>query len=121
MPLKFVFDENMGGLLWDFVRRHNSSETLQLDVVRVGDTEDLPLGSEDKYILAWAERENRLLVSRDTHSLPGELAAHLESGRRSPGILMVRWVTLEEILDFLVCLAYASEPQDWENCVTYVP
>jgi hypothetical protein len=37
---------------------------LPLDVVRVGDFDDLPLASDDQSILPWAQREERILIKR---------------------------------------------------------
>ncbi len=63
MALRFVLDENQRGLLWRAVVRHNQRGLHVLDVVRVGDPSDLPLGSIDAEILLWCEREDRILVS----------------------------------------------------------
>jgi hypothetical protein len=94
---------------------------LPLDVVRVGDPPDLPLASDDATILLWAEREQRILISRDEDTLPTHLATHLEAGRRSPGVFFPRVVRLVDIVDFLVCVAYASEASEWENRITFIP
>ena len=121
MPLAYLFDENLRGLLWQHVRRHNVRSTNLLDVVRVGDVDDLPLGSEDPFILRWAERENRILLSRDEQTLPKHLADHLAAGFRSPGVFLVRAAPLADVVEFLACAAYASDPDEWENCVTFIP
>lgn len=121
MPLAYLLEENQRGLLWQYLRRHNARGIDQVDVVRVGDVDDLPLGSEDPDILLWAEREGRILVSRDRETLAKYLAAHLAAGRHSPGIFFVRDVSLADLADFLVCAAHASGPEEWEGQVTYVP
>ena len=121
MPLAYLFDENLRGMLWQHVRRHNMLRVNELDVVRVGDADDLPLGSEDPDILRRAERENRILLSRDEHTMPKHLADHLAAGRRSPGVFLVRTAPLVEIVEFLVCAAYASDPVEWENRVSFMP
>jgi hypothetical protein len=63
MPLQFVLDENQRGLLWRAIVRHNQLGANLVDVIRVGDPDDLPLGASDPEILVWCERENRILVS----------------------------------------------------------
>jgi hypothetical protein len=35
--------------------------------------------------LLWAEREGRVLVTLDRHTMPGHLANHLRAGHNSPG------------------------------------
>jgi hypothetical protein len=54
--LCFLLDEHLRGPLWLAILRHNSQGGLPIDVVRVGDSPDLPLGSTDLDILLWAER-----------------------------------------------------------------
>ena len=91
-----------------------------LDVVRVGDPPDLPLGCDDPTILAWAEREQRILISRD-EQLPKRLADHLGAGHHSPGVFLARQAPYAEIIEFLVCRAYASEPAEWRDQVAFIP
>jgi hypothetical protein len=90
MPQRFVLDENQRGPLWRAVTRHNQAGLHLLDVVRVGDSLDLPLGSTDPEILLWCEREDRILVSFDKATLAGHLRDHLETGHHSPGIFLLR-------------------------------
>lgn len=121
MPLRFLLDENLRGLLWRHIQRHNVRGGPPLDAIRVDDPDDLPLGSTDPDILLWAEREDRILISRDEQTLSGHLQNHLAAGHRSPGIFMARTVPLDELLDFLVCAAYASDAHEWENQITFIP
>jgi hypothetical protein len=58
--------------------------------VRVGDAAELPLGAEDRDVLLWAEREGRILVTEDRHTMAGHLHRHLARGDHSPGILITR-------------------------------
>ena len=51
MPLGFLLDEHLRGPLWTMIQRHNLSSDLQLDIVRVGDVADLPLGTLDGELL----------------------------------------------------------------------
>jgi hypothetical protein len=88
MAIHFLLDENQRGLLWRAVVRHNQVGLYPLEVVRVGDLQDLPLGSTDPEILLWCGREDRILISFDKTTLAGHLAEHLQSGHRSPGIFM---------------------------------
>jgi len=90
MSIQFLFDENLRGPLWQAVQRHNSAGDLPLDVERVGEPPDLPLGSLDPMILEWCQREDRILVSFDHATLPGHLGNHLAQGGHSPGIFLIR-------------------------------
>src|SRR5947209_19270267 len=87
--LKFLLDEHLRGTLWLAIIRHNAQGRMPIDVVRVGDPQDLPLSSSDPIILLWAEREDRILLTEDIHTMPGHLAQHLQAGRHSPGIFVI--------------------------------
>jgi hypothetical protein len=85
MPIRFLLDEHLRGPLWHAIGRHNLGGGLPLDVARVGDPPDLPLGADDSAILLWAERENRILITEDKHTIAIHLAGHCQAGHHSPG------------------------------------
>ena len=70
MALRFLIDENRRRTLSQAVARHIALGGDPIDVVEVGDSSDLALGSEDPEILIWAEREQRILISADFSTLP---------------------------------------------------
>jgi Domain of unknown function (DUF5615) len=122
MPLRFVLDENARGPIWDAVLAHKAKGITPLDIVRVGDPADIPLGTLDPEVLSWAEREDRILISYDKNTMPGHLNDHLLRGNNSPGVLIVReTVPLAEVVDYLVILAYASDPWEWADRVDFIP
>jgi hypothetical protein len=90
MALGYPLDEHLRGVLWRAIQRHNAQGVNVLDVVRVGDPADLPLGSADPALLLWAEQHGRILISRDERTLPAHLATHLQAGHHSPGIFILR-------------------------------
>jgi hypothetical protein len=122
MVLRYVLDEHLRGPLWRAIQWHNSSGVYPLDVVRVGDPADLPLGTEDPALLLWAEREQRILVTHDPDTMSRHLADHLAAGRHSPGVFMIRpHSTLPQLLTFLRDAAYASEPAEWQDRIQFIP
>jgi hypothetical protein len=122
MALTFVFDEHVRGPLWQAVLRHNLRGGNPLDVVRVGDTPELPLAIDDPEILVWAERDERILVTEDRHTMVSHLQAHLSVGHRSPGILILRpGQRMRELVECLVLIAYAGEAGDFADMITYIP
>jgi hypothetical protein len=122
MPLRFVLDENLRGLLWRAIVRHNRTNAHTLDMLRVGDPPDLPTGSSDPEILLWTEREKRILVTFDKSTMPDHLARHLQAGRHSPGIFMLRQTSqVARVLDYLVLAAYASDAWEWHDRVQFIP
>ena len=121
MPLSYVLDGDSRGLLWRHIQRHNARGMHPLDVTRVGDTPDLPFESEDAAVLLGAGRMGRIVVSRDRATLATELQRHIAGGHSSPGVFITRVVPYQSILDFLVCAAYASEPEEWRNRFVFIP
>src|SRR5262249_8257039 len=122
MPLSYLLDEHLRGTLWNAIQRYNAQGGFPLDVARVGDPPDLPLGTLDPAILAWAERENRILVSRDEKTLGTHLADHMAAGHHSPGIFIIRpRSTRPQVIAFLAAAAYASAPVDWRDQLRYIP
>ena len=122
MPLAFLLDEHLRGPLWQAVLRHNLRGHDPLDVVRVGDLPDLPLGSDDAAILQWAESTGRILVTEDRHTMAGHLEAHLSAGRHSPGILMTRSsARIRALIESIWLIAYAGQPEEFADGLTFIP
>lgn len=120
--LKFLLDEHLRGVLWHAIERHNRAGREPIDVIRIGDVPDLPLASLDAEILIWAEREERVLISRDVTTLFGHLANHLQAGKHCPGISLVRRrCILPQVVAFLVEAAYRSDPAAWQDRIEYIP
>jgi hypothetical protein len=122
MPLRLVLDEQLRGPLWSAVRRHNAAGVDVIDVTRVGDPPDLLLGTLDPELLIWCEREGRVLVTKDWTTMPGHLAAHLQKGRHSPGILIPRpGPTLRQLAFFLALATYAFDPAEVQDQIRFIP
>ncbi len=120
--LRYVIDENLRGPLRDAICHHNARGPELIDAMRVGDGPDLPLGMLDADLLLWAEREGRILVSRDKTTLPAHLNDHLQAGRRSPGIFVVRARgRLAEVVLFLLYAAFNGDPSEFEDRLVYIP
>ncbi len=120
--LRYLLDEHFRGVLWKAVRTHNAKGVYPIDVVRVGNPPDLPRGTPDPAILLWAEREGRVLVTRDRNTVPGHLTQHLLAGQRSPGVFVVRPVTtIAPVVFALVLAAHAGDPDLYKDRVEYLP
>jgi predicted nuclease of predicted toxin-antitoxin system len=122
MPLAFLLDENLRHRLTSALTRHNQRGMFTIDFVQVGDPDDLPLRSLDRVILAWADREGRILVSFDRATLVAELIDRLAAGGTSPGIFLLRpGRTLAEIVGFLPLAAHASLPDEYRDRAVFIP
>jgi hypothetical protein len=122
MALAFLLDEHLRGPLWQAILQHNLRGGERLDVVRVGDPPDLPLAVDDPAILLWAERESRILVTEDRHTMAHHLHDHLAAGNHSPGVLMTRTgQPIRTVIECLVLIAQAGEPAEFVDAITYLP
>lgn len=122
MPLSFVLDEHLRGPLWSAIANHNSCHEYTIDAVRVGDLDDLPLGTDDAEILAWTDRHLRLLVTRDKRTMPRHLRNHLDSGGHTPGVLLVRdGCSYAELVEYLDLIAHVGDPADFRDSVAFIP
>jgi hypothetical protein len=123
MPLAFLLDEHLrGGGLWQAILQHNAVSPYPIDTQRVGDPPDLPLGSSDPDILIWAEREGRVLLTEDVHTMAGHLANHLATGRHSPGIFLLRrGIALQDLVAELALHAHAGDPGGYRDQAQYFP
>lgn len=121
-PIKFLLDEHLRGPLLKACDAHNRESQLKIDVVSVGDFDDLPIGTQDPEILRWAEVHGRVLITRDKRTMPGHLRDHLAAGRSSPGVLIVRpGLTISYVVEFLACIAHASDAYEWIDRVEFIP
>lgn len=122
MPLAYVLDEHLRGMLWQAIQQHNAGSVHAIDVTQVGDPVDLPFGSSDPDILLWAEKEGRIVITRDRKTMLSYLAAHLQAGRRSPGVFLLRpHATITQIIDYLVAAAHAGDPAAYQDRFEYIP
>jgi hypothetical protein len=122
MPLAFLLDEHLRGPVWQSILRHNLGGDYLLDTVRIGDVPDLPPGAQDSEVLMWAERETRLLITEDRQTMAGHLRRHLADGHHSPGIIMVRTgISMRNLMEFLALIAYAGDPAEFADTITFVP
>jgi hypothetical protein len=122
MPLAYLLDENLRRRLWNAIQRHNASGNDLIDAIRVGDPVHLPLGTLDPDILLWAEAAARIVITLDRTTMPGHLAAHLATGRHSPGVFMLRaGGTTANVVAMLAYIAHNSDPLDWQDRIEYIP
>ncbi len=121
MPLRYVLDENVRGLLWQSIHRYNRRTPFPIDAVRVGGTPDLPLSVSDPELLLWAEREECIIISTDVRTMPDHFRAHLAAGHHSPGLfLLVGGINLFTLLDWLSLAAHASDPEEWRDRIEFI-
>jgi len=114
--LRFLADENFNNdILRGLLRRQP-----ELDLVRV---QDVGLsGSSDPQVLAWAAREQRLLLTHDVSTVTRYAYERVQAGEPMPGVFEVpRSVPLRQIIEDLLLIAEASSDGEWKQQVRYLP
>jgi Domain of unknown function (DUF5615) len=116
--VRFLIDESVRLSVVAALRR---IEPL-IDVIRVGQSEGPSFGTSDAELLCYCEETRRLLVSSDRGTFPDHVADHLAVGRHSWGVLLiVPGCTYRELLDELLVIWSASEAEEWQDTLHYLP
>ena len=121
MSVQYLFDENLPPLYQEQLLRYKSD----LTVLMIGELSSVNIpakGTLDPEILIWCESNNFILVTNNRTSMPVHLADHLLEHRQVPGIFVLRpKATIGEIIEDLILIALAGEPQEYQNRITYIP
>lgn len=114
--LKFLLDENVHSMILEGVAKREPT----LDMVRVQDVG--LLGADDPTILAWAAEQGRILISNDKKTIPNFVYERLNEGLDTPGVIIFRPKSLmSELIIEIVMIVQASQPEEWQNRVVYIP
>ena len=114
--LLLVADENFNNdIVRGLLRRKPD-----IDVIRL---QDIGLsGADDPTVLEWAAQEGRVLLTHDVATLTKYAYERVQGGKRMPGVIEVnRSVSLGEAIDDILLLAEASQDDEWEGQVLYLP
>ena len=104
------------------IDRHNRAGLYPLDYAVVGDLTDLPLGTLDPAVLAWAEDNDSILVTLEKSTMPRHLADHLALARHSPGVVIVRDGTpFADVVEYLVLAAHIADPDEFRDAWRFIP
>lgn len=116
MTVRFVADENFNRSIIVGLQRRVES----IDIVRV---QDVGLRTvDDPGVLQWAAEEGRVLVTHDIATMPGFAHERVAAGLPMPGVLIVRSaLPIALVIEELLVIEGASEPDDWASTVTYLP
>ncbi|HZU37929.1 MAG TPA: DUF5615 family PIN-like protein [Gemmataceae bacterium] len=116
--VRFLIDESLR--LSVVAALHRIEPTL--DVHRIGQPGMPAFGSSDADVLGFCEASQRMLVSLDRASMPGEIAKHQAAGRHTWGVLLVTGrCSFRHLLDDLVLVWSASEAEEWQGAIHYLP
>lgn len=112
----FAADENFDNDVIRGVRRRYP----ELDVIRIQDTDIV--GADDPTVLAWCAKENRLLLTHDARTMPKHANARIAADEPMLGVFIVDdQASIGQIIDDLLTIIGASEPEEWVNRVVHLP
>lgn len=116
MTVKFLADENFDHKTLAGLKRRDPD----LDIVAV---QEVGLREfDDPQILRWAAQEARVVVTHDVSTFAGFAYERIAAGLHMPGVIEIpETVPRSVIIEELILIAGASEPDDWENGVVYLP
>lgn len=116
MSPRFLADENIDPDLVLGLRRRVDD----IDIVRV---QDVGLRTvDDPEILQWAADQDRVLISHDLKTMSGFAGERLAAGLRMPGVVLLRsTLSIARAIDELAAIAGASDAEEWNNQIAYLP
>jgi hypothetical protein len=116
--IRYLLDENVNPIL----RSALLSRDANLTVWQVGMLGAPKLGTPDAQILIWCEENEFILVTKNRKSMPVHLEEHLALGRHASGILTLSEnMSVGETVDELILIASASELEEYQDLILYLP
>jgi predicted nuclease of predicted toxin-antitoxin system len=114
--IRFLADENINNAIIKGLRLRKPDVV----VLRVQDT---PLfHASDPLILEWAAQENWIVITHDIQTMPDFAYERVAQGLPMFGVIEINnALPIGKVLDDLLMIVEASEPQDWQNQVVYLP
>lgn len=116
--IHYLLDENVNPILRAGLLREDAN----LTVWQIGMLGAPALGTLDPEILIWCEENDFILVTNNRKSMPVHLQEHLAENRRAMGIFILNSeVSVGETIDELVLIASASESEEYQDQIIYLP
>ena len=80
-------------------------------------------GLDDELVLRRASEQERILVSHDKRTLLRRMAAFVEQGGRSPGLLLVipQHAPIRQVAETLILIWADNRPEEWINITVKIP
>ena len=78
-------------------------------------------GLNDREVLALAAREERILVTHDSKTMPRHVGEFAESNRSAGVIIVPQHLPVSVVVDELHLVWSATSPEEWTNRICYLP
>jgi hypothetical protein len=114
--LRLLSDEDVPAAIVRVLRQRHPG----LDVVRVQEVG--LMSTPDPMVLEWAANEGRQVFTRDCNSMTAHAYARVTQGLPMPGVFVIpERMPIGQAVAELEMLALASDPDDWRDCVIFLP
>lgn len=116
MKIKFLVDENFNHKTLAGIKRQEPS----IDIIAVQDVG--LVATDDRDVLEWAAQDGRIVVTHDVSTFSVFAFERVSAGRPMPGVIEIpETVPMGTIINDLILIAGASEPDEWADKVRYLP
>jgi hypothetical protein len=114
--LRLLFDENVN-------QRILRGLKLRLPDLDYAVAQDAGLkGAADAEVLAWAARQNRILITHDLKTVPRHAYERAAAGEPMSGVLaLAETLPVGRAIEELAVVIECSEQSEWENQVVHLP
>lgn len=118
--MRFLADENFNNDILRGIRKALGESVFRFDVVRVQDTDVYQ--KDDVAVLAWAAKEQRILLTHDAKTMPRPAYERIKANQPMPGVFIIdNLAPIGEVIDELVIIISASDASEWQNRIFYLP
>jgi predicted nuclease of predicted toxin-antitoxin system len=114
--LRLLADENFNG---DILRGLLLIQP-DVDIIRAQDVQ--LAGEDDRGILAWAARNDRIVLTHDRSTMPDFAYERLDRGEEMVGIFVLNGrFPVKQAIQQLLLMVQCSEHSEWNGRVIYLP
>jgi predicted nuclease of predicted toxin-antitoxin system len=116
VTIRFLADEDLHTGIIDGLRLREPAIDI-LDVKRTG-----LRGTRDPALLDLAAEQDRLLITHDRGTMPHFFRERISLGKSTPGMFLVsQQDAIGEIVESLLLVWAASQAEEWQNLIAYLP
>ena len=114
--IAFLADENLKRKIISGLLRRNPL----IDVVRAQDVG--LIGVDDRILLQWAARRQRVLLTHDVQSVIGFAWEAVRASEPMAGVIVLgRNLRVSQAIEELLLISECTEPEEWAGVVAYLP
>src|SRR6266851_1569699 len=114
--IRFLADASLhDAIVTGCLRREPAIDFLSANEARLA-------GVPDPEVLAFATRQNRILVTSDLRTMPRHFGNFLEAHGQCAGVFLVKQrAPLADVIEALVLVWAASDADEWKNRIVEIP